>query len=266
MHETLSMRPLPDFSENTARDIGAQRWTVRIASGAEEIAAAQRLRYQVFAEELGADMGGGVELDCDEFDGDCEHLIVIDRSNDQLVGCYRILTPGSATRRGGYYSETEFNLAPLDEIRNGLAEVGRACIHPDYRSGGVILMLWTALARYMTERRYPYVMGCVSLSLADGGISASSVCQALAQAPSMPASYNVIPHRPYPWRHVLEGMEAAKPRLPALVKGYQRLGAWIHHEPAWDPHFNSADLFVLLPLNRLSNTYARHFFAGDAAA
>jgi putative hemolysin len=239
---------------------GQTRWSVRLAKTQADVIAAQRLRYQVFAEELGADLAGQEhELDADEFDADCDHLLVFDRHEDLLVGCYRILSPLAASRRGGYYTETEFNLRPLAEIRNGIAEVGRACIHADYRSGGVILMLWSGLARYMTERGYPYVMGCVSLGLADGGLTASAVCQAIDAQGGMPAEFRVVPHRAYPWRNVLEGMSPARPRLPPLVKGYQRLGAWLHAEPAWDPQFNTADLFVLLPLHRMNSTYTRHF-------
>lgn len=238
------------------------RLQVCLATSAADIAAAQRLRYQVFAEELGADVGlsASASLDKDEFDDDCEHLLVIDRSIDSVVGCYRILPPALAAARGGYYTETEFDLTPMAELRGGLAEVGRACIHPDYRGGSVILMLWTALARYLNQRDLPYVMGCVSVSLADGGLNASAICQRLARAGGMPPEFQVKPHRPYPWRQVIDAVTEPKAKDPPLLKGYRRLGAWIHAEAAWDPHFNTADLFVLLPVRQLSGAYARHFF------
>jgi putative hemolysin len=244
------------------------RWHVAIANTAADVHAAQRLRYQVFAEELGADLSSsdsaGEDLDarrdCDEYDDACQHLIAIDRDADMVVGCYRILTPEAAARRAGYYSETEFDLSPLAELRTGLAEVGRACIHPDYRGGSVILMLWSALARYMQEQQIPYVMGCASVPLEDGGMSASAICQRLDAKPNMPPAYRVTPRRPYPWRQVVAGVANPAGKEPPLLKGYRRLGAWVHADAAWDPQFNTADLFVLLPMRQLNDSYARHFF------
>jgi putative hemolysin len=233
-----------------------------LATSQADVAAAERLRYQIFAEELGAQVGSGARdgRDHDEFDDDCEHLLVIDQDADWVVGCYRVLLPNAAKRRGGYYADTEFNLAPLEPLRSGLAEVGRACIHPSYRSGGVILMLWSALAQYLNTCHVPYVMGCASVPLNDGGFTASAVCRRLADSPIMPLEYRVVPHRPYPWRQVVAGIPKPFAKEPPLVKGYRHLGAWIHSDAAWDPHFNTADLFVLLPLQNIAGSYGRHFF------
>lgn len=243
------------------------RYTVSLARNAREIEEAQRLRYKVFCEEMGAAGGNTVrELDIDEYDGDCEHLIVRDHETLQVVGCYRIMRPEIARRRGAFYSDSEFDLARLDHLRGEIAEVGRACIHPDYRSGSVIMLLWSGLAREMVESNYAYAIGCASVNLADGHANAVSVYRESAARCLAPAEYRVFPKHPYPLRELRAIESLMPPRIPALLKGYMRLGAWIGGEPAWDADFNTADLFILLPIARIAGTYSRHFFGTEKAA
>lgn len=252
---------------NTAAAGGNQRYTVTLARADREIEEAQRLRYQVFFEEMGASAATrSVGLDVDQYDADCEHLIVRDRETLDVVGCYRLMRPDVAARRGGFYSDSEFDLARLAHLRGRIAEVGRACIHPDFRSGSVIMLLWSGLARVMADSGYEYAIGCGSINLADGHANAVAVYRALAERGLAPAEYRVFPRHPYPLRD-LRGVECLAPaKIPALLKGYMRLGAWIGGEPAWDPDFNTADLFILLPLARISGGYARHFLGTAQAA
>jgi len=250
---------------------GSNRYTVSVARNAREVEEAQRLRYRVFFEEMGASGGQGTrantrELDIDEYDGDCEHLIVRDQETLHVVGCYRIMRPEIARRRGSFYSDSEFDLTRLHHLRGNIAEVGRACIHPDFRSGSVIMLLWSGLARVMAESRYEYAIGCASVNLSDGHANAVAVYRDSAARCLAPAEYRVFPKHPYPLRelHAIESL--TPPRVPALLKGYMRLGAWIGGEPAWDADFNTADLFILLPIARISGAYSRHFFGAEKAA
>jgi putative hemolysin len=250
----------PHIQTGQTEELPGQHFEVRLAASNEEIEDAQRLRYQVFFEELGSRaVSRKALLDVDEYDADCEHLIVRDLATLQAVGCYRIMRPETAARRGAYYSDSEFDLSRLAPLRPHLAEVGRACIHPDYRTGGVIMLLWSGLAKFMVENRYQYVIGCASVSLADGGGNALAIHAKAAQEWLAPADYRVFPRHPYP----LKGQVSALPQLPPLIKGYARLGAWIGGDPAWDPDFNTADFFTMLSLRRMPAKYLNHFMNQD---
>src|SRR5262245_2409074 len=123
------------------------RYTLRIAVDAAEIRAAARLRHEVFAGELGAHLVTAVDgLDVDEFDGVCDHLIVVAEDSAEVVGTYRMLPPGRSARR---YSDTEFDLSALAPIAGELVEAGRSCVHPAHRDGTVINLMWAGIARYM---------------------------------------------------------------------------------------------------------------------
>lgn len=233
---------------------------VALARGAHEVEEAQRLRHRIFAGELGARLPTRTPgIDRDIYDPYCDHLIVRDERTAEVVGTYRILSPQNARRVGGYYSENEFDLTRLQHLRPRLVEIGRSCVHPDYRSGATIALLWAGLARYMQDGGHDFLIGCASVSMADGGRAAASLYNRLGEHMS-PLEYRVFPRCPLPLA-ALDGRlpEAQRPPVPPLIKGYLRAGAWICGAPAWDPDFNTADLPVLLPMSRLDARYARHF-------
>ncbi|MFL9926931.1 GNAT family N-acetyltransferase [Herbaspirillum lusitanum] len=231
--------------------------TLSLASTPEEVREVQRLRYKVFIEAMSLSALANADgLDKDDFDNYCDHLIVRDSKTLSVVGTYRVMSPHAARRMGKFYSEQEFDLSRLDNIRGVIAEAGRACIHPDYRSGGVIMLLWAGLAAYMRKERCEYLMGCASVSLADGGHNAAALFHSFQEKNMAPADYSVTPLLPFP---IGEREAGHAPQVPALLKGYLRSGAWVCGEPAWDPDFHSADFFLLLPLAKLDNRYARHY-------
>ncbi|MYM37428.1 GNAT family N-acetyltransferase [Duganella sp. FT50W] len=235
-----------------------------MASTPEELREVQRLRYKVFIETMGlTSLQRADGLDSDEFDEHCDHLIVRDSDTLKVVGTYRLLSANRARKLGRLYSEGEFDLGRLNNIRGRIVEAGRACIHPDYRGGSVIMLLWSGLAEYMRRQNAEFLVGCASISLADGGHNAVAVYQQLITKNLAPIEYRVTPHLPFPFSK----LEAAhKPQVPALLKGYMRSGAWICGDPAWDPDFESADLFLLMPLANLDARYARHYGVGEAQA
>ncbi len=235
---------------------------VGLAQCESEVLAAQRLRYKVFADELGARLDSRTPgVDRDIFDPYCEHLIVRDESEGRIVGTYRILSPEAARRVGGYYSETEFDLTRLAHLRPRMVEIGRSCIDPDYRTGATIALLWQGLARYMHEMRYDYLVGCASISMADGGHAAASLYRHLSADHESPPEYRVFPRCQLPLDALRNDLAVS---VPPLLKGYLRAGAWICGAPAWDPDFNTADLPILLQMNRVEGRYARHFVARAA--
>ncbi|MDB5774281.1 MAG: family N-acetyltransferase [Herbaspirillum sp.] len=240
----------------------AAKLTLSLATTASEVLEVQRLRYKVFIEAMNLSALANADgLDKDEFDEYCDHLIVRDAKTLDVVGTYRLLSPHGARRMGKFYSEQEFDLSRLGNLRGSIAEAGRACIHPDYRSGGVIMMLWSGLAEYMRRERCEYLIGCASISLADGGHNAAALYQALSATNMAPPDYRVTPHLPFPTGQREAGHA---PQIPPLLKGYMRSGAWVCGAPAWDPDFHSADLFLLLPLAKLDKRYARHYLKESA--
>ncbi len=231
------------------------RLIVGLARSPGEVTDAQRLRHRVFAGEMGANLPSRIPgVDHDIYDPHCEHLVVRDSATGEVVGTYRILSPIRA-RLIGYYSENEFDLTRLQHLRPRLVEVGRCCVHPDYRSGATMTLLWSGLAEYMLKNRHDYLIGCASVSMGDGGHAAASLYARLA-AHLGPQEYRVFPRCPLPLAALRNDQPTA---TPPLIKGYLRAGAWICGEPAWDPDFNTADLPVLMPMARLSERYAKHY-------
>lgn len=231
---------------------------MRLARTNEDLEAIQRLRYQVFTEEMNAVFPEAVDgLDCDRFDPWCEHIMVKEISSGQVVGTYRMLTPANARRAGGYYSASEFDLSGLGPIADQFVEAGRSCTHPDYRSGAVIMLLWTGMAELMARGGFRYLLGCASVSLRDDGVTAAEVWRmarrSMEQHPDAPC---VVPLNRYP----VEKLDSVLPaRVPPLIKGYLKIGARICGEPAWDPDFNTADFPVMLDVNDMDSRYRRHF-------
>ncbi len=182
--------------------------------------------------------------------------MIRDSATNQVVGTYRILNPNSAFEAGGYYSAGEFDLSRLAHLFNNMVEVGRACVHQNYRNGGTITMLWAGLANYMQMHNYEYMIGCASVPIHDGGHMAASLYNKLKDDYLPPVEYRVFPHNPLPIHALKKDLQVF---CPPLIKGYMRLGAYICGEPAWDASFNTADMLVMLPLSKIQSRYASHF-------
>ena len=234
---------------------------VRLARSREDIQAAQRLRYAIFAGEMGARLHNRVSgLDHDRLDRYCQHLIVRNAMG-QVVGCTRILTTEAARRAGGFYSQTEFDLTPVLALPGRFMEIGRTCVHADYRNGATISALWSGLAAFVAEHEIDYLIGCASIPLGeDGGAEALALYAELARRCLVPEPLRVKPHLPLP-RH--DGMVRNRSAVPPLLKAYLRIGALIGGEPCLDPDFKVADVFILLSTQHIERRYARHFLERD---
>ncbi len=242
--------PLPSLATGTLE--------LAMVRTAQELEAVQRLRYSVFSGELQATLAGATSgVDADEYDPWCEHLMVREQHSGRVVGTYRLLTPVNAQRLGRWYSESEFDLTALEPYRHLTIELGRSCIHPDYRNGGVIMLLWAGIANVVKHLDLRYVLGCASVSLRDGGMAAAHVWhearRVMASSPRLP---RLRPHHAYPVRHLDVDAPA---RTPPLIKGYLKVGGRICGEPAWDPDFNTADFPIFLDLEDMDPRYRRHF-------
>lgn len=239
----------------------ARKIEVSWAKNLSDVRAAQRLRFQVFAEEMGARLSTTVpDHDVDLFDNYCEHLLVRDATSQQVIGTYRVLTPVQAKRVGSTYSDTEFDLTRLRTLRDRLVELGRSCVHKDHRNGGVIMALWSALAEFMTRNQLDTMIGCASIPMLHNGVIsgdvAASIWQQVQAKHLAPIEYHVRPRLPLPIER-LDTSLVVEP--PALIKGYLRMGAKVLGPPAWDPDFNSADLPMMMRIADLPARYRKHF-------
>ena len=231
------------------------------AKHVDEVRQAQRLRFKVFAEEMGARLDTtSPGHDVDLFDNYCEHLLVCDQATKEVIGTYRVLTPAQARRLGSTYSDIEFDLTRLRSLRERMVELGRSCVHPDHRHGGVIMALWGALAAFMVRNKLDTMIGCASIPMMHNGIVtgdvAASIWRQLKASHLAPIEHHVRPRLPLPVDQ-LDSSLAVDP--PALIKGYLRLGAKILGAPAWDPDFNTADLPMMMCINDMPARYRKHF-------
>jgi putative hemolysin len=242
-------------------------FVLRLAADPGDLAAAQRLRYAVFVEELGGDgplVDHARRLERDEFDAHFDHLVLIDTRRDaaacdHVVGVYRLLPDDRARQLGRYYSETEYDLAPLLATGRKLLELGRSCVHRDYRGGSAMFHLWNALAEYVLDRRIEVLFGVASFHGTDVG--------ALAQPLSLLYHHHLAPpdirvrarddhfHRMDLVAPDQIDRRAAMAATPALIKAYLRLGGFVG-DGAWIDHaFNTTDVCLLMDTGRMS---ARH--------
>ncbi|WP_327370416.1 GNAT family N-acetyltransferase [Streptomyces sp. NBC_01217] len=244
----------------TTTEVVSAQYVTSIADTEEQIRAAQRLRHQVFATEMGARLSTPLAgHDIDAFDAYADHLIVTDTSTGDVVGTYRMLPPGRTEQS---YSAGEFDLQGLSRARPSMIEVGRSCVHPDHRNGAVINLMWSGMARYVLLSGHRYLGGCASVPLDDGGLAAANAWLLGTTKHASPAEHRVHPRKPW----TPQGPSDGKPSyalLPPLLRGYLRLGAWMCGAPAHDPEFGVADFFVLLDMDRLGDRYRRYFLGED---
>lgn len=235
----------------------APRFTAALADTAEAVLETQRLRYRIFAGELGAAIDGGPEgIDRDRYDEFCRHLVVREQPGGRIVACTRILTDDQAVRAGGFYSANEFDLSMLDSLPGRVMEVGRTCVDAEYRTGAVIATLWSGLAEFFTDRGFDYLFGCASISLEDGGATAHALLAQIKEKYMARPWQRVTPLNRFPAADVKTTLRV---KMPPLLKAYFSLGAKACGDAYWDRDFNCADVFVLVSVGDLQARYARHF-------
>ena len=261
INEALSFSGVLTTPPSGAVEKTSQGIVVSWASHQDEVRAAQKLRFDVFAGEMGARLNSPIPgHDIDLFDSYCEHLIVRDQASQEVIGTYRVLTPVQAKRVGSTYSDTEFDLTRLRALRPRMVELGRSCVHPKHRHGGVIMALWSALAEFMVRNQLDTMIGCASVPMLHNGIVSGDVAASIwhqVQATHLaPIEQHVRPRLPLPIEKLNSHLEVEP---PALIKGYLRLGAKVLGPPAWDPDFNSADLPMLMRIADMPARYRKHF-------
>lgn len=243
-------------------------FTVKIAETEDELRAAQALRYDVFVQELG---GGGdmvdhdAGLERDRFDPFFDHMILSDTAAGRVVGVYRLLRDDQARAAGQFYSEDEYDLAVLKSSGRKLLELGRSCLHPDYRGGTAMFHLWTALAGYVAEHGIEILFGVASFHGTD--------VDALAQPLSMLHQNHLAPPelRVRAREESFQSMDLIAPgaldrrramvEIPSLIKAYLRLGGYVGEGAFVDRAFNTTDVCLVLDTARMNDRQRRLYTA-----
>jgi L-ornithine Nalpha-acyltransferase len=250
-------------------------FTLRLARDARDLMAAKRLRYKVFVEELGGDgalTDHAARLEQDEFDPHFDHLLLIDETRDakaldDVIGVYRLFPGERAQALGRFYSEAEYDLSALRQSGRKLLELGRSCVHPDYRGGSAMFLLWNGLADYVIERGIEVLFGVASFH----GTDAKALAQPLSYLHHhhlAPASLRPVARAAHRQEMNLLPPEAIDRRCamkatPALIKGYLRLGGMVG-DGAWIDHaFNTTDVCLVVDTTRMSERH-RDFYTRKA--
>ena len=266
------MRNLDTLPKNfeTVAPIYAGNLSVRLAKTAEEISAAQSLRYRVFYEEMAAIPSPrmkALRLDFDSFDEACDHLLVICKDRTDIpcgvVGTYRILRRSVALMRGGFYSADEFDLSPLFGVAGEIMELGRSCVDLDHRTKPTMQLLWQAIAAYVQYYQIEVLFGCASFV----GTAPEKI--------KAPLSYlyhqHLAPEEIRPkavdcrfvklnWLPIQDiDLKSAWRELPPLIKGYLRLGGFVGDGAVIDPQFNTTDVSIIVKTNLITDKYFRHY-------
>ncbi len=238
---------------------------LRLANSRSDRAGAARLRYRVFVEELGADgsdIDHDAKLEHDRFDPFFDHLILVDpradpKQLDHVVGVYRVLRDDQCHKAGGFYSEAEYDLDRLKASGRRLLELGRSCVHPDFRGGHAVYQLWQGLARYVSEHGIEVLFGVASFAGTDPARHAKALSHLHAHHLCAP---DICPRsRAYQRMDLMRAGAVSRTEamreVPALIKAYLRLGGTVGDGAFIDYAFNTVDVCLVMDTQRLS---ARH--------
>jgi putative hemolysin len=257
---------------------------VRLAASAEEIDAAQALRYRVFYEEMGAKPTAEMaarQRDFDHFDAHCDHLLVFDharKNKSKVIGTYRLIRREAAAKCGGFYSSGEYDIAPLIQYPGEILELGRSCIDAEYRTGQVMQVLWRGLTAYVFRYDIVLMFGCASLPGTDPAALALplSYLHYHHLAPpglrpkALPGRYvdmRLMPREAFDPNVAFNSMKV-DPRsggnsLPPLIKGYIRVGGFVGEGAVIDPQFNTTDICIIVKTDLITSRYIRHYERGN---
>ncbi|KKL91150.1 hypothetical protein LCGC14_1897550 [marine sediment metagenome] len=248
------------------------RFSLRLAADEADLASAQRLRYEVFVSELGGD-GPLVDhlerREADAFDPFYDHLMLCDDARpeaDRVVGVYRLMRDENAAVAGRFYSETEYDLAPPLAPGRRLLELGRSCLHVDYRGGTAMYHLWQGLAEYVRRHEIEVLFGVASFRGTDA--------QALAAPLSLLHYRHLAPEalrvrsRQYQKMDLLPEAELDRPAairsIPALIKAYLRLGGHVGDGAFVDHDFNTTDVCLVMDTAQMNPKLSALYSRGAA--
>ncbi len=251
---------LKNFKPKVNIFIEKERFIIKTAQNHEDLAAILRLRYDIFYRELLEKKCILTGIDIDKFDFICDHLIIIDKKTSRYIGTYRLLCSLFSKR---FYSATEFDLNSILALPGVKLELGRACVHKDYRTGSTITHLWRGISSYMNETGTKYLFGCSSVKNQDKS-EIARIYRHLSDNHLTPVHYRAYPKRKFKIKklpQILQTLEQTRPAdqdesvvelIPALLKSYINMGALVCGEPAYDRKFKCADFLTLFDIENSS--------------
>jgi putative hemolysin len=228
-------------------------FTVEFVKSGKLLEEAQVLRRKIFFHDTGKDE--------DAFDKFCQHLVVIERDSQRIVGTYRLLLGSIAKKNIGFYSETEFDLTNIKRHCKGeLLELGRSCVEPAYRKHPILPLMWRAIILFIEERKVEYIFGCASVD-EPSAEKIGKIFSFFKENCFSPSRFRIQPlnGKTYPYEPQVKSVTVREisESLPALIKGYLKMGAQVCGEPVWDKEFNTADFFMLLETQKINASYKK---------
>jgi L-ornithine Nalpha-acyltransferase len=248
-----------------------RKYEVRLAQNAAEVDETLRLRYDIFNQELGEGLpeSHDTKKDKDEYDQFCDHLIVIDQANkNKIVGTYRILRTSVARANIGFYSENEFDMSHYYDLPDEIMELGRSCVHPDYRDGTVMTNLWGGLAWYVNTYKIRYMIGCASVHSLDTSHAAEIYAYFREKDLFIQKDLWVEPKPEYRIPDFnpdlkVQDLKEIQRNIPGLILGYVRAGARIGSPPALDKVFKTTDFFVVFDSHKVEERYGKKYRSAE---
>ena len=252
------------FSANTAYFqlfFETENYIMKTADTLEEFHEIFNFRHSIFVEECHA-QSNYENIEIDEYDSICDHLIIKDKNSKKVIGYYRLI---SSAFSKSFYSENEFNLEYLKSTNENLLELGRACIHPQHRNGQVINLLWKGIGLYCKQLNTRYLFGCTSIHTESFSL-AHEIYHYLKNEEKICRNYHIEPTKlfkiniNFEQRPCIIDENRAKSQLPALLKSYLSAGAMIAGTPAYDKDFSCIDFFTVMDLENVHRSFKRRYF------
>lgn len=244
---------------------------VVIANKPEDVRAAQELRYRVFFEEMGAPITpkmAELKYDSDAYDAICDHLLVIDHlpsGEYKVVGTYRLIRREAIKDIGRFYSEAEYDISPIKNFSGNVLEVGRSCVHENYRNRAVMQLLWRGIGAYVTKFNIEIMFGCASFHGTDPKEHAMALSYlyhyhlAPEELRTVALNHRYIEMNCMPKEQV--DVKRAFVSLPALIKGYLRLNGYIGLGAVIDMECNTTDVSIIVKTALVDDKYAHRYGA-----
>ena len=260
-HKKSLYERVKGFQPKVRMSYDSEGFRVQTAQTGADLLQVLQLRHEIFIREWqGKDFFHGLDVDNFDFLGD--HLMIIDKSSDSVIGTYRLLCSRFVS---DFYSEQEFDLSLFMRWPSVKLELGRACVHAEHRNGNTIDLLWKGLTRVTELTQAKFLFGCASLKTEDPQ-TVKALLQDLSGRDQCSDDFQVRPTKKYAFPNfAIESQPSnvsseVRRLLPPLLRSYLHAGAKVYGEPAWDRDFACTDLLTILDLQQLNRKFRQRYF------
>lgn len=248
------------IKDHVISDVASRRYTIKFAKSEEEVEAAQRLRYNIFKQELDRNFLFQNGIDKDKYDDQAHHLIVVHNESDSIIGTYRLQTYDQAQKGNGFTTDIRFKLNMLpEEVLKNAVEVGRACISEKHRSGRVLFLLWKGLAGYLEHFNKRYLFGYAALESKKPHVALQTL-EYLENEKHLHPEYHINPREGYELEWDNEMPRTDKVDIPPLFQNYIDVGCTVCGGPSYDRELNLLHFVILLDVEEISDQTRKMFF------